>query len=99
MTTKVVTLQKRENVKRQQQLRRRQRLTETFIIPPFTISAVSTSRSEPWNQIYEEACLFLSLKEFGCIDISGIKGGKQEQHLDNGQPYKETITGKRKEDT
>ncbi|OEU12801.1 hypothetical protein FRACYDRAFT_244076 [Fragilariopsis cylindrus CCMP1102] len=54
---------KSQNVKRQQQLRprRRQRLTETFIIPPFAISAVSTGKSEPWNQIYKEACLFLSL--------------------------------------
>ena len=89
MTTKVVTLQKRENVKRQQQLRprRRQRLTETFIIPPFAISAISTGRSELWNQIYKEACMFLYLKEIGTA--LGQWAAIQRNNLQ----------GKRKEDT
>ena len=40
--------------------------------------------------------MFLSLKEIDGIDILGIKGVKQEQHLANGRPYKETIYSKKR---
>ena len=67
-----------------------------YFSTPLAVSAVSTGKFEQWNQKYKETCFFKSLKEMCGIDIPGIKGVKQEQHLANGRPYKETIYSKKR---